>query len=67
MRNIIDVLKPILVGAIPLGFTVGLILFALYNEYGWILLSIILFLTVSFTIGKIIIDDWNKFYKKEAK
>jgi hypothetical protein len=67
MRNIIDVLKPILVGAIPLGFTVGLILFALYNEYGWILLSIILFLTVSFTIGKTIIDDWNKFYKKEAK
>nr|DAI99477.1 MAG TPA: hypothetical protein [Caudoviricetes sp.]DAK80359.1 MAG TPA: hypothetical protein [Caudoviricetes sp.]DAU18205.1 MAG TPA: hypothetical protein [Caudoviricetes sp.] len=67
MRNIIDVLKPILVGAIPLGFTVGLILFALYNEYGWILLSIILFLTVSFIIGKTIIDDWNKFYKKEAK
>lgn len=67
MRNIIDVLKPILVGAIPLGFTVGLILFALYNEYGWILLSIILFLTVSFIIGKTIIDDWNKFYKKEGK
>lgn len=67
MRNIIDILKPILVGAIPLGFTVGLILFALYNEYGWILLSIILFLTVSFIIGKTIIDDWNKFYKKEAK
>lgn len=67
MRNIIDVLKSILVGGIPLGFTVELILFALHNEYGWILLSIILFLTVSFIIGKIIIDDWNKFYKKEAK
>ena len=48
MRNIIDILKSILIGAIPLGIAIGLVLFSLYNEYGWILLSIILFVSVSF-------------------
>lgn len=53
MSKMIDVLESILIGAIPLGIAVGLVLFGLYNEYGWILLSIILFVSVSFFLGDI--------------
>lgn len=55
MKKIIDVLESILIGAILTGIAVGLILFSLYAEYGWILLSIILFVIVSFFIG----DLWK--------
>ena len=53
MSKMIDVLESILIGAIPLGIAIGLVLFSLYNEYGWILLSIILFVSVSFFLGDI--------------
>ena len=55
-----EILKSILFGAIILTPMIALCLFSLYSKYGWVLLSAILFIIVSFIIGdtyRTIIED----------
>lgn len=51
MGLIIDILKSISFGAIILTPMIALCLFSIYSKYGWVLLSAILFIIVSFIIG----------------
>ena len=46
-----EILKSISFGAIILTPMIALCLFSLYSKYGWVLLSAILFIIVSFIIG----------------
>ena len=55
-----EILKSISFGAIILTPMIALCLFSIYSKYGWILLSAILFIIVSFIIGdtyRAIIED----------
>ena len=55
-----EILESILFGAIILTPMIALCLFSLYSKYGWVLLSAILFIIVSFIIGdtyRTIIED----------
>lgn len=54
MRNIIDVLKSILVGAIPMALIIVFVLLTCINENFLILLSIISCLIILFAIGDIL-------------
>ena len=55
-----EILMSISFGAIILTPMIALCLFSLYSKYGWVLLSAILFIIVSFIIGdtyRTIIED----------
>ena len=55
-----EILESILFGAIILTPMIALCLFSIYSKYGWVLLSAILFIIVSFIIGdtyRAIIED----------
>ena len=55
-----EILMSISFGAIILTPMIALCLFSIYSKYGWVLLSAILFIIVSFIIGdtyRTIIED----------